>query len=180
MSSNVPQLSSDEWYVYLCVNRPVGVAELSAMTGFSEAEVTQHLATLRQQGLISREGGQGAAVYKRTSGSSSEDAAGSAVAVGPEPPGGNAVAGGSDLSDGNAVANSNQAAKRAPAAKDSEAARPAAKNGAAAKRNRATKSAEGAQNAKTRKSTRGPMATELSNTISNVRRSRSASTSSLT
>lgn len=70
MSNQVPQLTSDEWYSYVCLNRFVSLAELSAMTGFSEEESAHHLATLREQGLIEEGTRQGSVVYRRTSGAS--------------------------------------------------------------------------------------------------------------
>nr|CAA9336470.1 MAG: hypothetical protein AVDCRST_MAG46-1713 [uncultured Nocardioidaceae bacterium] len=70
MSRQFPRLSAEVWHTYLLLNRFVSVAELRTATGLPEAAIGQHLATLREQGLIDQEDRGGTTVYRRTSASS--------------------------------------------------------------------------------------------------------------
>jgi hypothetical protein len=112
MNNQVPQLTSDEWYVYLSINRLVGVYELSAMTGFSEAEVAEHLATLEEQGLINSEDRQGTVGYQRTSVPPDEVLNGNEVLNGHQVVNGHQVANGHGVANGSAAAHHPERVRR--------------------------------------------------------------------
>ena len=70
MSNQVPRLRVEVWHLYMLLDRFVSVAELRTATGLPEAAIGQHLAILREKGLIDQEEREGATVYRRISASS--------------------------------------------------------------------------------------------------------------